>query len=52
MMYGPYDIGRKKNWEQVFGTKPALWFLPVFTSLGDGYTYPHSPVFREESGQR
>ncbi|XP_031263590.1 probable protein S-acyltransferase 12 [Pistacia vera] len=26
-----YDIGRKKNFEQVFGTKKALWFLPLFS---------------------
>lgn len=26
-----YDLGRKKNFEQVFGTKKALWFLPLFS---------------------
>ncbi|KAK9145781.1 hypothetical protein Sjap_005684 [Stephania japonica] len=24
-----YDLGRKKNFEQVFGTKKALWLLPL-----------------------
>ncbi|KAK2649985.1 hypothetical protein Ddye_017474 [Dipteronia dyeriana] len=26
-----YDIGRKKNFEQVFGTKKVLWFFPLFS---------------------
>ncbi|CAM8941946.1 unnamed protein product [Rhodiola kirilowii] len=26
-----YDLGRKKNFEQVFGTKKALWFFPLIS---------------------
>ncbi|XP_027336235.1 probable protein S-acyltransferase 12 isoform X2 [Abrus precatorius] len=26
-----YDLGRKKNFEQVFGTKKALWLFPLFS---------------------
>ncbi|KAA8520790.1 hypothetical protein F0562_014938 [Nyssa sinensis] len=26
-----YDLGQKKNFEQVFGTKKALWFFPLFS---------------------
>lgn len=26
-----YDVGRKKNFEQVFGTKKALWLFPLFS---------------------
>ncbi|KAF6150663.1 hypothetical protein GIB67_022275 [Kingdonia uniflora] len=26
-----YDLGRKKNFEQVFGTNKALWFVPMFS---------------------
>ncbi|GMJ00973.1 hypothetical protein like AT4G00840 [Hibiscus trionum] len=26
-----YDLGRKKNFEQVFGTKKSLWFFPLFS---------------------
>ncbi|XP_024024140.1 probable protein S-acyltransferase 12 [Morus notabilis] len=26
-----YDLGRKKNFEQVFGTKKTLWFFPLFS---------------------
>lgn len=25
-----YDLGRRKNFEQVFGTKKLLWFLPLY----------------------
>ncbi|XP_074584001.1 putative protein S-acyltransferase 12 [Curcuma longa] len=27
-----YDIGKRKNFEQVFGTKKLLWFLPLFSA--------------------
>lgn len=26
-----YDLGRKNNFEQVFGTKKTLWFFPLFS---------------------
>lgn len=26
-----YDLGRKKNFEQVFGTKKSLWLFPLFS---------------------
>ncbi|XP_059651186.1 probable protein S-acyltransferase 12 isoform X2 [Cornus florida] len=26
-----YDLGRKKNFEEVFGTQKALWFFPLFS---------------------
>lgn len=26
-----YDLGRKRNFEQVFGTKKVLWFFPVIS---------------------
>ncbi|KAJ3089071.1 hypothetical protein HK102_007262 [Quaeritorhiza haematococci] len=26
-----YDLGAKKNFVQVMGTNPVLWFVPVYT---------------------
>ncbi|XP_065165248.1 palmitoyltransferase ZDHHC20-A isoform X5 [Atheta coriaria] len=34
-----FNLGRKKNFIEVFGEKPRLWLLPVFTTLGDGLSY-------------
>merc|ERR1719329_1608490 len=35
-----FDIGKRRNWEQVFGSYPALWWLPFHTHttrpIGDG----------------
>merc|ERR1712087_874274 len=35
-----FDIGRRRNWEQVFGADASLWWLPVHTQasrpIGDG----------------
>ncbi|KAJ1543937.1 hypothetical protein HK405_008977 [Cladochytrium tenue] len=35
-----YDIGWKENWRQVMGADPRQWFLPIDTSLGDGFSFP------------
>lgn len=32
----PFDLGRERNWVQIFGDKPMLWFLPVGETRGDG----------------
>lgn len=33
--YGPdkraYDLGRKRNWQQIFGDNNVMWFIPVKT---------------------
>jgi len=34
-----YKLDPYSNWTQVFGHNPLLWFLPVFTSLGDGMSF-------------
>merc|ERR1719311_1936649 len=35
-----FDIGRRRNWEQVFGASAMLWWLPLHTQasrpIGDG----------------
>eukprot|EP00931_Biecheleriopsis_adriatica_P087597 TRINITY_DN6203_c0_g1_i2.p1 TRINITY_DN6203_c0_g1~~TRINITY_DN6203_c0_g1_i2.p1 ORF type:complete len:311 (-),score=56.16 TRINITY_DN6203_c0_g1_i2:49-981(-) len=35
-----FDIGRRRNWEQVFGASPWVWWLPLHTQasrpIGDG----------------
>uniref|UniRef100_A0A2K6F2C3 Palmitoyltransferase n=1 Tax=Propithecus coquereli TaxID=379532 RepID=A0A2K6F2C3_PROCO len=42
--YGPdgngFSLGCSKNWRQVFGDEKKYWLLPVFSSLGDGCSFP------------
>lgn len=38
--HNPYDLGISNNFRQVFGNRIILWFLPIYSSLGDGVTYP------------
>ncbi|XP_051972027.1 palmitoyltransferase ZDHHC20-A isoform X2 [Xyrauchen texanus] len=35
-----FTIGFHKNITQVFGDQKKYWCLPVYTCLGDGYTFP------------
>ncbi|XP_017837754.1 palmitoyltransferase ZDHHC15B isoform X1 [Drosophila busckii] len=37
-----YNLGRYANFCEVFGDDWKLWFLPIFTSRGDGMSYPTS----------
>ncbi|KAI3711493.1 hypothetical protein L2E82_41617 [Cichorium intybus] len=41
-----YDLGRKKNFEQVFGTRKALWLFPLLAKEDsqklDGLSFPTS----------
>jgi len=43
-----YDVGYKTNFQQVFGRDMLLWFIPVFTSIGDGCDFPKANYFLEE----
>lgn len=42
--YGPdgngFSLGYSKNWRQVFGDEKKYWLLPIFSSLGDGCSFP------------
>mmetsp|Transcript_48868 Transcript_48868/g.74360 ORF Transcript_48868/g.74360 Transcript_48868/m.74360 type:complete len:92 (+) Transcript_48868:87-362(+) len=44
-----YDIGAMNNFRQVFGNDAKYWFLPVFTSLGDGCSFPVNSQSQEEN---
>lgn len=47
--YG-FDVGRYRNFQEVFGEESKLWFLPVNSSLGEGLIFPQRPV--DEDRQR
>jgi len=36
-----FNLGRYNNFVEVFGDRKVLWFIPVFTSLGDGVSFPN-----------
>lgn len=36
----PYNLGSAENWSQIFGKNIFEWFLPTFTTLGDGINFP------------
>ncbi|ORX77228.1 zf-DHHC-domain-containing protein [Anaeromyces robustus] len=40
ILHNPYNLGALNNFYQVFGKNPKLWFIPVYSSEGDGYHYP------------
>ncbi|XP_067227625.1 palmitoyltransferase ZDHHC2 isoform X1 [Chanodichthys erythropterus] len=35
-----FSLGTSKNFRQVFGDEKKYWLLPVFSSLGDGCSFP------------
>ncbi|XP_054647348.1 palmitoyltransferase ZDHHC15B isoform X2 [Dunckerocampus dactyliophorus] len=35
-----FNVGIRKNLQQVFGKDRRLWFIPVFTSQGNGHYFP------------
>jgi palmitoyltransferase len=34
-----FNLGKYKNFQEVFGNNKMAWFLPIFTSLGDGSSF-------------
>eukprot|EP01102_Stenamoeba_stenopodia_P003254 TRINITY_DN13198_c0_g1_i1.p1 TRINITY_DN13198_c0_g1~~TRINITY_DN13198_c0_g1_i1.p1 ORF type:complete len:410 (-),score=46.96 TRINITY_DN13198_c0_g1_i1:32-1261(-) len=39
-----WNVGKEKNFTQIFGEDRLLWLLPVFTSDGDGVHFPYQNV--------
>ncbi|XP_012280272.1 palmitoyltransferase ZDHHC15 isoform X4 [Orussus abietinus] len=35
-----FSLGKYNNFQEVFGDDTRLWLLPIFTSFGDGVTFP------------
>ena len=34
--HNPYDLGLRRNWESVMGSRPLLWFIPLPTHTSQG----------------
>ncbi|XP_070818082.1 palmitoyltransferase ZDHHC15B [Chaetodon trifascialis] len=51
-----FNVGIRRNLQQVFGEDRRLWFIPVFTSQGNGHYFPlknrssesHNPLLANE----
>jgi palmitoyltransferase len=42
-----FDLGWKRNLLHLFGHKKALWFVPICTTIGDGWSWEPSPKWME-----
>lgn len=42
-----YNLGTRRNFEEVFGTRRSHWLLPIFTSLGDGHVFPMNSKYSD-----
>lgn len=42
-----FDLGWKRNLGHLFGPTPALWFIPIITTTGDGWSWEPSPKWLE-----
>ena len=43
-------MGCQSNIQEIFGDNKFKWFLPIFTSFGDGVIYPQRHHLDEEAG--
>ncbi|KAK2715524.1 palmitoyltransferase ZDHHC15B-like isoform X2 [Artemia franciscana] len=44
-----FHLGKFNNVAEIFGDDIKLWFFPIFTSKGDGVSYPQKTLGEEES---
>lgn len=44
-----FYLGKCNNFREVLGDQPLLWFVPVFSSLGDGLTFPRQCQLDEDA---
>jgi hypothetical protein len=56
MTYGPdrnaFNLGKERNLEQLFGRSKLLWFVPVFTTEGNGLFYDLRPQMSHDEEAR
>ncbi|XP_026137040.1 palmitoyltransferase ZDHHC15B-like [Carassius auratus] len=44
-----FNVGLNRNLQQVFGEDKKIWFIPVFTSQGDGHYFPLRTLCESEN---
>ncbi|XP_055374344.1 palmitoyltransferase ZDHHC20-B isoform X2 [Condylostylus longicornis] len=44
-----YNLGKTANFQEVFGDDWKLWFLPIFTSKGDGVIYRMQSKYQQST---
>uniref|UniRef100_A0A914L4Y0 Palmitoyltransferase n=1 Tax=Meloidogyne incognita TaxID=6306 RepID=A0A914L4Y0_MELIC len=46
-----FNLGVKSNFADIFGSEKFKWFLPIFTSTGNGQYFPQKPTRGNQSHQ-